>query len=85
MDKFGYAIDKADTLRRSEHILPLIDTHLSHHRWLALDRPTIAECAVFPYVALAPEGGVSLAPYPHIRQWINRIKELPDFLPMPGV
>ncbi|TFH87227.1 glutathione S-transferase [Billgrantia azerbaijanica] len=85
VDKFGYAIDKADTLHRSAHILPLIDTHLSRHHWLALDRPTIAECAVFPYVALAPEGGVSLEPYPHIRQWINRIKELPDFLPMPGV
>ncbi|HEX5393851.1 MAG TPA: glutathione S-transferase [Rhodocyclaceae bacterium] len=85
VDKFGYAIDKADTLKRSASILPLIDAHLARHKWLALERPTIADCAVFPYVALAPEGGVSLAPYPHIRAWIGRVKELPGFAPMPGV
>jgi glutathione S-transferase len=65
--------------------LPLIDAHLAQRRWLALERPTIADCAVFPYVALAPEGGVSLAPYAHIRQWIGRVKELRGFIPMPGV
>jgi glutathione S-transferase len=85
VDKFGYAIDKADTLQRSARILPLIDAHLAGHRWLALERPTIADCAVMPYVALAPEGGIALQAYPHIRQWIARIKELPGFIPMPGI
>lgn len=85
VDKFGYAIDKADTLKRSARILPLIDQHLAGRRWLALERPTIADCAVMPYVALAPEGGVSLQPYSHIRQWIGRLKELPGFVPMPGI
>lgn len=85
VDKFGYAIDKADTLRRAARILPLIDAHLAKNPWLAADHPTIADCAVFPYVALAPEGGVALEPYPHIRAWIGRIKALPGFRPMPGV
>lgn len=85
VDKFGYAIDKADTVKRSARILPLIDAHLARRRWLALERPTIADCAVLPYVALAPEGGVSLQPYPHIRQWIGRVKELPGFVAMPGI
>lgn len=85
VDKFGYALDKADTLQRAARILPLLDAHLARHPWLALARPTIADCAVFPYVALAPEGGVSLADYPHIRQWIARVKALPNFLAMPGV
>jgi glutathione S-transferase len=85
VDKFGYALDKADTLKRSARILPLIEAHLGKRQWLACGRPTIADCAVFPYVALAPEGGVSLADYPHIRQWIGRVKALPDFLAMPGV
>ncbi|HJV53354.1 MAG TPA: glutathione S-transferase [Noviherbaspirillum sp.] len=85
VDKFGYAIDKADTLKRSARILPLLEAHLARHQWLALERPTIADCAVFPYVALAPEGGVSLSDYPNIRQWLNRIKALPHFLSMPGV
>jgi glutathione S-transferase len=84
-DKFGYAIDKADTLERAARILPLIEVHLAAHQWLALGRPTIADCAVMPYVALAPEGGISLEAYPNIRQWIARIKALPGFIPMPGV
>lgn len=85
VDKFGYAIDKADTLRRTARILPLIDARLADHDWLALDRPTIADCAVLPYVALAPEGGVTLNDFPHIQAWIERVKALPGFVPMPGV
>jgi glutathione S-transferase len=83
--KFGYALDKADTLRRATRILPLIEQHLARYDWLALSRPTIADCAVFPYVALSHEGGVSLQAYPAIRAWICRIKALPGFVPMPGV
>lgn len=85
VDKFGYDLDKADTLRRAARILPLINARLADHDWLALDRPTIADCAVLPYVALAPEGGVSLSDFPHIRAWIARVKALPGFVPMPGV
>jgi glutathione S-transferase len=85
VDKFGYAIDKANTLERAARILPLIEAHLAAHQWLALGRPTIADCAVMPYVALAPEGGISLEAYPNIRQWIARIKALPGFIPMPGI
>ena len=85
VDKFGYLIDKADTLKRSARILPLIDAHLARHAWLALERPTIADCAVFPYVALAAEGGISLADYPHLRAWLERVGNLPNFLAMPGV
>ena len=84
-DKFGYANDKANTLERAARILPLIEAHLAAHQWLALGRPTIADCAVMPYVALAPEGGISLEAYPNIRQWIARIKALPGFIPMPGI
>lgn len=64
----------ADTLRRAAHILPLIDAHLSRHEWLALDRRTIADCAVFTYVVLAPEGGISQAEYLDFRMWMARIK-----------
>lgn len=85
VDKFGYAIDKADTLRRAARILPLLDAHLATHPWLALGRPTIADCAVFPYIALAPEGGIALGDYPHVGQWLQRVKALPNFLGMPGV
>ncbi|MBN3780420.1 glutathione S-transferase [Burkholderia sp. Ac-20345] len=85
VDKFGYPIDKQDTLQRSARILLLLDTYLAKRQWLAQERPTIADCAVFPYVALAPEGGVSLSDFPHICQWLARVKALPHFLSMPGI
>lgn len=53
---WSIVIDKADTLRRAARMLPLIETHPTRHDWLAPDRPTIADGAVHPCVALAPEG-----------------------------
>ncbi len=85
IDKFGYPLDKARALEVSARVLPLIEQHLSEHRWLAIGRPTIAECAVFPYIALGWEGGVTLAAYPAIRSWVKRVQALPGYLAMPGI
>ncbi|MGV3497257.1 MAG: glutathione S-transferase family protein [Hydrogenophaga sp.] len=85
VQKFGYELDKPQALKRSASILRLIDEHLARNDWLELNRPTLADCAVFPYVAWAPEGGVSLEPYPAIQAWIARIKALSGFLPAPGI
>ncbi|WP_028312335.1 glutathione S-transferase family protein [Derxia gummosa] len=85
IDKFGYALDKAHALRVSAQLLAILDAHLATRDWLELGRPTIADIAVFPYVALAPEGGVSLEPWPNVRAWIGRIKALPGFVGMPGI
>lgn len=48
-------------------------------------RPTIADIACFPYVALAPDGSVSLDPYPSIRLWMRAIRAQPGFIEMPGI
>ncbi|MCK7496335.1 MAG: glutathione S-transferase N-terminal domain-containing protein [Comamonadaceae bacterium] len=37
------------------------------------------------YVALAPEGDVSLEPYPGVRRWIARIQQQPGHVGMPGL
>lgn len=85
VEKFGYPLDKNQALEVSARILPLIEQHLNKHPWLALNRPTVADCAVFPYLALSAEGGVSLEPYPAIRAWIERVKTLPGYVSMPGI
>ncbi|RYY96388.1 MAG: glutathione S-transferase, partial [Comamonadaceae bacterium] len=43
---------------------------------------TLADVANYTYVARAPEGDVSLDPYPQVRAWLARIEALPGFLPM---
>lgn len=85
VEKFGYPLNKAQALEVSAQLLPLIEQHLSQHDWLALGRPTIAECAVFPYLAVSWEGGVTLDDYPAIQAWIERTKALQGFVGMPGV
>jgi glutathione S-transferase len=62
-----------------------MEAHLARQQWLALDRPTIADIACMPYVALSHEGGISLEPYPAVKAWIERVKALPGFIPMSGL
>ncbi|WP_312679695.1 glutathione S-transferase family protein [Stutzerimonas nitrititolerans] len=83
VQKFGYDLDQPAALAKAPAVLALLDAHLQRHDWLALGRPTIADCAVYPYVVLAPEGGVELEPYSHVARWMKRMEELPGFLPKP--
>ncbi|MBX8496866.1 glutathione S-transferase family protein [Pseudomonas cichorii] len=83
VQKFGVVLDKAQALEKSTVTLSLLDAHLERNDWLAIDRPSIADCAVYPYVVLAPEGGVDLAPYANIARWMERIEALPGYLPKP--
>ena len=71
--------------QKAEYILTQLDQHLSTRTWLEFERPTIADIAVFPYVALAPDGKIDLAPYPHVLAWLDRIKQLPGYIPMAGL
>jgi len=84
-DKFGFKLDVDRARANAARILGLIESHLKTHDWLALDRPTIADLACMPYIALGHEGGVTLAPYPAIQAWIGRIKALPGFVSMPAL
>ncbi|KWV57182.1 glutathione S-transferase [Rhizobium altiplani] len=63
----------------------LVEQNLRGMPFLASDRPTVADIACFPYVALAPDGGVSLDPYPAIRRWSRAIRALDAFIEMPGI
>ncbi|MCJ8057216.1 glutathione S-transferase family protein [Shinella curvata] len=65
--------------------LGLVEQAERGQKFLAADRPTVADIACFPYVALAPDGGVSLDPYPAIRLWSRRLRSLPGFIEMPGI
>jgi glutathione S-transferase len=68
--------------QKAEFILTQLNDRLADREWLELGHPTIADVAVFPYVALAPNGKISLKPYPHVLDWIDRVKHLPGFVGM---
>jgi glutathione S-transferase len=70
---------------RGRKSLAILDSHLANRHWLVSDRPTIADIANFPYVALAPMGDIALAPYPAVEAWIARFRHLPGFIPIAGL
>lgn len=81
---FGAPGDRATVHAAAARVLSFMDAHLADRAYLAADRPTLADIACYSYVAHAPEGGVSLAPYAAVRAWIARVEALPGFIPMPA-
>lgn len=71
--------------QKAEFILTQLNQHLSDRPWLEFERPTIADVAVFPYVALARDGKIDLDSYPNVLTWIDRVKQLPGYIPMAGM
>ncbi len=63
----------------------LFERRLDGQTFLAGNKPTIADISCSPYVALAPDGSVSLNPYPSIRLWMRAIRALDGFIEMPGI
>ncbi len=61
-------------------LFALMEQQLAVQPFLAAAHPTIADVALYAYTAHAPEGGVSLAKYGHLRQWLARIEALPRFV-----
>ncbi|MEM7519526.1 MAG: glutathione S-transferase N-terminal domain-containing protein [Pseudomonadota bacterium] len=89
-DILGYSADVDLARANGVKELRQLEEHLCEQRfdgltYLTGERPTIADIACFPNTALAPDGGVSLDPYPSIRLWMRAIRALPGFIEMPGI
>lgn len=83
--KFGRAIDVEASQQITANLLSILQTRLSDRHWLTCGHLTIADIAVYPYIALAPEGHIDLSPYPAILAWLARIQALPNYVEMPGM
>jgi glutathione S-transferase len=70
-----------DVIPRAHAILTLVESALEGQDFLATASPSIADVALYSYVARAPEGNVDLSGYPGIRAWLARIEALPGFVP----
>ena len=60
--------------------LKVLEGRLKDHEWLALERPTIADLACYPYTAVSPEGGFKLEDYPSVQAWVKRVEALPGWV-----
>ncbi len=59
--------------------LGIIEPHLAANEWLACDRPTIADIAVFPVMSYLADAGYDVAEFPAVAAWQQRFQALPGF------
>jgi len=74
--------DPAPAIARANALFKVMDAELAGRPFLVGNAPTLADIANYSYTAHAPEGTVSLEPYPNVRAWLQRIEALPGFIPM---
>jgi glutathione S-transferase len=77
---FGAGFRADEVIQRAHDILARIDSALAGRSFLTGDTPTIADVALYSYIARAPEGNVDLQPYAEVRAWLGRIEVLPGFV-----
>lgn len=83
--KLGRSFDLQECQAVGQTGLRVLEDRLRGAEWLAAAHITIADIACYPYVALAPEGDIDLAPYPGVRAWLARIQRQPGYEDMPGM
>ena len=82
---FGASGDMEVLEKQSHALLKVINDHLAEQHWLELERPTIADIACFPYIGLAGDARISLDAHPNVVTWLQRVKQLPGYVSMPGL
>ena len=80
---FNAPLDVAFTHTTAAKVFDKLEAHLQDRDFLVGNRPSIADVAIYSYTAHAPEGDVSLQPYPNIRRLLHNVEALDGFVPMP--
>lgn len=83
--KFGRAINLPEAELITQQLYAVLEQQLAQTDWLAAEHLTLADIALYPYVALSPEGGIVLEAYPAISRWMRRIEQLKGYVSMPGI
>ena len=78
---FGAKFSPEEVIGRAHTLLGRLEAHLTGRDWLVGERPTIADVALYSYLARAPEGNVDLSGYPTVNAYLRRIEALPGFIP----
>jgi glutathione S-transferase len=60
--------------------LEILDRHLADRTFLAADRYTIADIAVFGYAHVAGDAGIDLDDHPSVQRWIRAVAATPGFM-----
>lgn len=59
-----------------------LEAWIADREWLAGDAYSLADLAVYPYVAMAHEGGYEMSRFPGIGAWLKRVEARPGWEPL---
>jgi glutathione S-transferase len=62
--------------------LKLMDDHLNGREWFVADGISLADVCLFAYTHVAGDAEFKLHEYPHVGEWIERIKGQPRYVAM---
>ncbi len=81
LNKFCQELPPADLIERAHEALCVVEQQLKETgQYILGSTYSICDIALYAYIHLAPEAGVSLEPYIHIMQWILTIQGLPRYV-----
>lgn len=69
---------------RCDHVLGIMDVHLSDREWLALDRSTIVDVSCFAPISMLKISGYDTDKWPALTQWLDRVRGLPRAIDADG-
>jgi glutathione S-transferase len=69
-------------LEAGNHALGVMEKRLAIADWLAGDRYSVADIALYAYTHVAEEGGYDLSAYPGVRAWLARVAAQPGHVPI---
>ena len=62
--------------------LKLMDDHLAGRDWFVGEDISLADVCLFAYTHVAGDADFRLNAYPHVVEWIERVRKQPDFIPL---
>jgi glutathione S-transferase len=62
--------------------LKLMDDHLANREWFVGDHTSLADICLFAYTHVAGDADFDLKRYPHLVEWIERLKRHPRYIAM---
>jgi len=81
---FGFPLNLEAAQERGKAHLEKLEAFFANNEWLAAGRMTIADIAMYPYVKMAEDGGVSLDGCENIKRWLGRFEAQTGFVGLEG-
>ena len=82
----GRPADREDELQAKKkggyRALDVMEQQLGSSAFIAGERYSIADIALYAYTHVAGEGGFDLSGYPNVNAWLDRVTGQPGFVPM---